>query len=67
MPTRDEDVNALIGRFDAATTEVAKDLQELRDKLAAEGVSADSLAKFDASVARLEALGADPSNPIPPA
>ena len=70
MATADE----VVSRLDAATNEVAADLTSLRDELAQVLADQDvekqaavdaALAKFDAPIARLEALGADPSNPDP--
>ncbi len=61
-------------RLNAATDEVARDLQSVRDELrsALEGVEVSNqaavdaaLAKLDQPIARLEALGQDPSNPVP--
>jgi hypothetical protein len=64
----------IIARLDAATNEVAADLQAVRDALTAALVDVDAakraavdeaLAQLDAPIARLEALGADPANPVP--
>jgi hypothetical protein len=64
----------LAARIDSATNEVASDLKAVRDELAAVSAAAETdkqaavdaaLAKLDAPIARLEALGADPSDPIP--
>lgn len=61
-------------RLNAATDEVAADLQSVRDELrtALEGVETSNqaavdaaLGKLDAPIARLEALGQDPANPVP--
>lgn len=63
-------------RLNAATDEVAADLQSVRDELRAalEGVETSNqaavdaaLGKLDAPIARLEALGQDPQNPVPDA
>lgn len=64
----------LAARLDAATNELAADLTSVRDALAAavagqaqavqDAVSAE-LAKLDAPIARLEALGADEADPVP--
>lgn len=55
-----------MGKIDAATTEIANDLQKLRDDLKASGSISDSnLAILDAKIARLVVLGADPENPAP--
>jgi len=64
----------LITAFNAATDEVASDLQAVRDALAAALADQDqavqdavnaALAGFDAPLARLQALGQDPQNPVP--
>lgn len=61
-------------RLNTATDEIASDLQALRDQLqsvrdeipAAQQAAVDSaLALLDAPIARLEALGQDPTNPVP--
>lgn len=59
MATTDE----LVARFGAATDEIARDLQALRDEVA--GGDAAVAAKFEPLVSRLEAMGADPENPVP--
>lgn len=78
--TKAEDIQAAVDdlstQLDEATNEVAKDLQALRDELASGvegGLTADEAtalqarldAKFGPVVARLQALGADPANPVP--
>lgn len=63
---RQEDVNRIIQELDAATNEIASDLERLRGEVAAGTVSADSVTALDGMVARLKALGADPENPVPP-
>lgn len=64
----------LAARIDAATNEVADDFAQVRDALSAALADADTatqeavnaeLAKLDAPIARLEALGADPADPVP--
>jgi hypothetical protein len=53
-------------KVDAATTEVANDLQKLRDELKAGGAISDAnLALLDAKIARLVLIGSDPENPVP--
>lgn len=52
-------------QIDAATDEIAKDLQDLRDKLAGQGIPDADLAVLDQKIARLTALGKDPENPVP--
>ncbi len=62
---QNDKVMAAIKELDAATTEVANDLQALRDQVASGNVSDESLAALDESIARLKVLGADPENPVP--
>lgn len=63
------DMDALIGRFDAATNKVAETLKKLRDEIATGGLTAEAeariAAKLDVSIAALEALGADTTDPVP--
>jgi len=67
-------VSEIVTRLDAATNEIASDLQSVRDRLAAALADVDAakqqavdeaLAQLDPAIARLEALGADPANPVP--
>lgn len=53
----------LVTRLGAATDEIASDLADLRDEVS--GGDAAIAAKFEPLVSRLEALGADPANPVP--
>lgn len=53
----------LAARLNAATNELASDLQALRDEVA--GLDAGVAAKFEPLVSRLEAMGADPADPVP--
>lgn len=55
-------IAALIEKFDAATNKIAARIQKLID---AGGLSVESVAALEAEVAKLEALGADPNNPVP--
>jgi chromosome segregation ATPase len=64
----------LAARIDAATNELASDLTEVKTALREAVANADAktraaleaeLAKLDAPIARLEALGADPADPVP--
>lgn len=66
--------NDLAARLDAATNELASDLQGVRDELAAvrDGASEQvqaavdsALAVLEPGIARLEALGQDPADPVP--
>lgn len=58
MATTDE----IVARLGAATDELASDLAALRDEVA--GGDAAIAAKFEPLVSRLEAMGADPENPL---
>ena len=60
----DPKVAALIQEFDAATDAIAARIQRLID---AGGLSADSQAALQAEVDKLNLLGQDPNNPVPPA
>jgi len=60
MATKSEQVQALNERFNAATNEVAADLQTLRDKIKDGTVSDADVAALEANIARLEGMGADP-------
>lgn len=61
MATTDE----LVARLGAATDEIASDLQALRDEVA--GLDGAVAAKFEPLISRLESMGQDPENPVPPA
>jgi hypothetical protein len=56
-----------LDKLDSATTKVAAELKKLRDVLAS-GTAAtpEEMARFDALVANLEAIGTDPNEPLPP-
>jgi predicted nuclease with TOPRIM domain len=54
-------------RLDAATNEIASDLQKLRDEVAAGSVSDETLSKLDTTITRLEDMGKDPEQPVPDA
>ena len=58
------DQTVRLDKLDAATTKLATVLQELRDA-AVNGMSPADAARFDATIATLEAMGADPANPLP--
>lgn len=68
MATKDQ-VDHLVSRLDTATNTVAATLKDLRDKLAAGGLTAEeeaaAITSLDGAIARLESLGADPGNPVP--
>lgn len=60
-----EKITQLSQRLDAATNEIAKDLQALRDAIANNTVSEEQLTALDSTITRLEAMGQDPENPVP--
>lgn len=65
---KQETFDALIVRLNAATNEIAADLQKLRDEIVAlpkDTVSDESLATLDTNITALEAMGVDPVDPIP--
>lgn len=57
-------MNIRLDRLDAATSRLATVLTELR-AAAINGMSAEDVARFDNTIATLEAMGTDPANPIP--
>jgi hypothetical protein len=67
----EQEMDALIERLNAATNKLAATLKDLRDQLAAGGLTqeqeAAAVAKLDSAIASLEAMGADPQQPIPEA
>jgi hypothetical protein len=60
----DPTIAALIAKFDAATDKIAARIQKLID---AGGLNADSTAALQSEVDKLNLLGEDPANPVPPA
>ena len=58
----DPKVSALITEFDTATDKIAARIQALIDN---GSLNADSQAALQAEVDKLNALGQDPSNPVP--
>jgi hypothetical protein len=58
-------VDELRDRLAAATDELARDLDDLRGRLAEQ--DAALAAELEPMVSRLEAMGADPNNPVPSA
>lgn len=53
-------------RVDAATNEIAKDLQDLRDKIAAgTPLTQEDADELNRLATRLEEMGKDPENPVP--
>lgn len=57
-------VAALIQQIDDATNAIAARIATL---VANAGLSADDQAAFGVEIAKLQALGSDPNNPVPPA
>jgi septal ring factor EnvC (AmiA/AmiB activator) len=57
-------------RIDAATTNIANQLRELKDQLANQGLPADVentvLARLESAASQLEAVGQSVENPVPP-
>lgn len=66
MATRQEEFDALMGRLNTVTNDIAADYAKLLQEIADNSVSAESIAAGNANVATLEALGASVSNPVPP-
>lgn len=58
-------VDEVVARLGAATDEIARDLDALRQEVA--GLDVDVAAKFEPLVTRLEQMGQDPQNPVPDA
>lgn len=59
-----EKMEELLRRLDNATNEIASDLEDLRNQLG-NVLTEEQKARLDASITRLESLGADETNPIP--
>lgn len=59
-------ISVRLDKLDAASNGIAAELKKLRDTLAS-GTAAtpEELARFDAQIAALEAMGKDPENPLP--
>ena len=68
MPTK-QDFDTLLAAVNEATNRIALKIQALIDQLAAGGLTsadeADVQAKLEAVKTQLEALGADPADPVP--
>lgn len=62
---KQEQFDALIGRLNVATNDIAADLTNLKAQIAAGTVSDESLARLDSNIAALETLGASTENPVP--
>lgn len=65
-----QDFETLLAAVDEATNKIAARIQALTDKLGQGGMTAEEEAaiktSLEAEVAKLQALGADPENPVPP-
>lgn len=66
MPTRQEEFDAIMGRLNTVTNDVAADYAKLLAEIANGNVTPESIAAGEANVAILEALGASVENPVPP-
>lgn len=62
---KQEQFDALMQRLDATTNDIAADLKLLKDQIANDTISDESLAKLDANIQKLEAIGASTENPVP--
>lgn len=66
---KQEDFDAVLGRIDTATNKIAADLIALRDQIKGAGLPEalenSILASLTEKAARLEAIGADPTEPVP--
>jgi len=60
------EVKAFADRIDTATTAIATKLSSLRDQLAQAGTVEEVDAILAPVVSALEAVAADPANPLPP-
>lgn len=64
-----EQFEAALTRIDGATTNIANELQSLKDQIANQGlpsdVEANVLARLDAAATKLEGIGKTPENPVP--
>lgn len=65
MATKQEQFDAIIAKLDGVTNDIAADYKQLLDEVQAGTVSQESLDKASVNVAKLEALGASVSNPVP--
>lgn len=63
--TKQERFDAILGRIDTVTTNIAADYQKLLDEVKAGTVSDESLAKAEENIAKLETLAASVDNPVP--
>lgn len=69
MAKTQEQFDALMGRLNVITNDIAADYKKLLDEIKANAdntVSPESIAAAEANIAKLEALGASVENPVPP-
>lgn len=59
------ETQALIARLNAATSAVAARITALLGEVAADAMTAETRAAFETQIAALEAMGANPTNPLP--
>lgn len=64
MMNQNDQILAFSQRLDTASTAIAAELTALRAKIVGT-VDPATLTALDANIARLEALGVDPANPVP--
>ena len=65
MASKQEQLEAAMIRLDGVTNEIALELTELRNKIADGSITDAAIAQLDTAITRLQALGADPTNPVP--
>jgi len=58
------ETQALITRLNTATSGIAARLQKLLDTIAEDALEPATKAAFEAEIAKLEAMGSDPANPV---
>lgn len=65
-----EQFETALSRIDAATTNIANQLRDLRDQIANQGLPADVestvLTRLETAATQLEAVGQSVENPVPP-
>lgn len=65
MPTRQESFDAIAGRLNTVTNDIAADYQKLLDEAKQNTVSQESIDAAEKNIAALETLGASVDNPVP--
>lgn len=65
LMAKQEEFDQRMADLDAATNDIAADLQSLRDQMASAGIPDSVLTALDSRIARLKELGADPADPVP--